>query len=44
MGDMDIVPVMGGTTNFMFPILLVIMSICNFFDVYPKILSAFGMG
>ncbi len=40
---MDVVPVMGGTTNFLFPVLLVIMCLCNFFDVYSKILSAFDI-
>lgn len=40
---MDVVPVLGSAGSFFFPIVLVILSLFNAFDIYKRILSAIGL-
>jgi len=41
--DTEILKIFGSAANFFFPIILIFMTLINFFDVYKKILSAFGL-
>jgi hypothetical protein len=43
MGNTDIVPVLGQTFYYIFPILLLILIIVNAFDVYSLIAKMFGL-
>ena len=43
MGNIDIVPVIGGASTYFFPIILVILILFNVFDFYKKILTAIGL-
>ncbi|KAM3130152.1 hypothetical protein pb186bvf_017755 [Paramecium bursaria] len=43
LGDMDVVPVLGMSFSYCLPILLILASLFNFFEIYEKILIAFGM-
>ena len=42
-GDMDINPAMGNQIKLILPILLIVVTAFNLFDIYDKILSALGL-
>ena len=49
-GDMDVMPFIGQSLslskfffNLGFPILLILITVFNFFDIYDKILNAMGL-
>ena len=43
LGDMDINPAMGNQIKLILPILLIVVTAYNLFDIYDKILSALGL-
>lgn len=40
---MDDVPILGSANTYFFPMILIMLIICNAFDVYTKILSSLGL-
>lgn len=43
LGDMDINPAMGNQLKLILPMLLIVVTVFNLFDIYDKILSAIGL-
>jgi hypothetical protein len=43
MGEMDVFPLLGGASSFLFPLILVILIVFNACDIYKKILDSIGL-
>lgn len=41
-GNLDTSDILGMSFSYSLPILLIVVSFCNFFDVYDKLLSTIG--
>eukprot|EP00825_Cyclidium_porcatum_P025509 TRINITY_DN27709_c0_g1_i2.p2 TRINITY_DN27709_c0_g1~~TRINITY_DN27709_c0_g1_i2.p2 ORF type:complete len:206 (-),score=24.91 TRINITY_DN27709_c0_g1_i2:54-671(-) len=42
-GKIDFIPILGSATFFFFPLILVLFSLFNLFDIYSRILNIFGL-
>jgi len=43
MGQMDVVPILGGSFNEVFPCLVGVLSLCNLLDVYTRVVQCLGL-